>query len=151
MSTKQTPVLSFIANRSTPPEKEPTTTKKRKSFFQSPMHEVILTISGGSWLLLMVGPAKTIIEMSKSSIHRLPKFLVVSRCFSVNCYLGMHVNILVFNIGFLFRNLHIVCQIFSGARPLWPLCTSRHCLQHEIITVGDFDVPSPLCLMCKKK
>ena len=48
------------------------------------------------------GASKTIIEMSKSSIHRLSKFENISRCFSVNCYLGMYVNILIFNIGFLF-------------------------------------------------
>ena len=32
----------------------------------------------------------------------------ISRCFSVNCYLGTHVNILIFNIGFLFRNSHVM-------------------------------------------
>ena len=46
----------------------------------------------------------------------------------------MHVNILIFNIGFLFRNSYTISQIFSGTRPLWPLCTSRH--WSSLITIG---------------
>ena len=69
----------------------------------------LVVSSGGSWLSLMVGPAKQLLKCQKVPFidYR------ISRCFSVNCYLGMHVNILIFDIGFLLKFAY--CQIFSGA------------------------------------
>ena len=50
--------------------------------------------SGGSWLSLIVGPAKQLLKNQKSSIHRLPKFkggvnkfLTKNAIFNTNLYL----------------------------------------------------------------
>ena len=103
------------------------------------------------WLVAFIngGASKTINEMSKSSIHRLPKFLIVSHCFSVNCYLGMHVNILIFNIRFLFKNSHIFVKFLVGPSPCGPYVqVTTDYMYYIMFLIGLILIVYVLCLSC---